>query len=73
MSNLSANVIVDEVIRGIAVGTVFRVVVEGRPVLSMSNVNFGLKLAGANLAYSVVRPVVNPLLPAAIQLPNGGK
>tara|TARA_E500000318_G_scaffold35819_1_gene34911 strand:+ start:1458 stop:1679 length:222 start_codon:yes stop_codon:yes gene_type:complete len=73
MSGLSANSIVDEVIRGIAVGTVYRVVVEGRPILSMQNVNFGLKLAGANVVYSVARPVVNQVLPGQLKLPNGGK
>jgi len=73
MSGLSANSIVDEVLRGVAVGAVYRGIVEGKPVFSMGTVNFGLKLAGANVAYSVIRPVVNPLLPAAIKLPNGGK
>lgn len=71
MDNLNVNMLVDEVLRGIAVGAVYRAVVERKPVLSMGTVNFGLRLAGANVVYSVARPIVNGVLPPAIQLPNG--
>ena len=71
MSGLSANMIVDEILRGVAVGAVYRGIVEGKPVLSMGTVNFGLRLAGANVVYSVARPVVNQVLPDAVKLPNG--
>ncbi len=71
MSGLNVNSVVDEVLRGVAVGAVYRAVVEGKPVLSMGTVNFGLRLAGANVVYSVARPVVNGVLPPALQLPNG--
>ena len=71
MSGLNVNNVVDEVLRGVAVGAVYRAVVEGKPVLSMGTVNFGLRLAGANGVYSVARPVVNGVLPPALQLPNG--
>ena len=69
--SVSASMIVDEILRGVAVAAVYRGVVEGKPVLSMGSVNFGLKLAGANVLYSVARPVINPLLPDAVKLPNG--
>ena len=69
--NLSANAIVDEVLRGVAVGAVYRGIVEGKPVLSMGTINFGLRLAGANVVYSVARPVVNQVLPDAVKLPTG--
>ena len=69
--NLSANAIVDEVLRGIAVAAVYRAVVEGKAVLSMQTINFGGRLAAANVVYSVARPVVNQVLPDAVKLPNG--
>jgi len=69
--NISANMVVDELLRGIAVGAVYRGVVEGKPVLSMGTVNFGARLAAANVVYSVARPVVNSVLPDAVKLPNG--
>ncbi len=69
--NLSANMLIDEVLRGVAVAAVFRGVVEGKPVLSMGTVNFGARLAAANVVYSVARPVVNQVLPEAVKLPNG--
>lgn len=69
--NINANMIVDEVLRGVAVAAVFRGVVEGKPVLSMGTVNFGARLAAANVVYSVARPVVNQVLPEAVKLPNG--
>lgn len=71
MSGLNANTIIDEVLRGVAVGAVYRGVVEGKPVLSMGTVNFGMRLAAANVVYSVARPVVNQVLPDAVKLPNG--
>ena len=71
MSGLSANSIVDEVLRGVAVGAVYRGIVEGKPVFSMGTIYFGLRLAGANVVYSVARPVVNQVLPSAVKLPNG--
>ena len=73
MSGISANMIIDEVLRGVAVGAVYRGLVENKPVFSMGTVNFGLRLAGANVVYSVARPVANQVLPDAIKLPNGGK
>jgi len=69
--NLSANAIVDEVLRGVAVAAVYRGVVEGKPVLSVQTINFGMRLAAANVVYSVARPVVNQVLPEAVKLPNG--
>ena len=69
--SLSANMIVDEVLRGVAVAAVFRAVVEGKSVLSMQTLNFGARLAAANVVYSVARPVVNQVLPEAVKLPNG--
>ena len=71
MSGISANMIVDEVLRGVAVGAVYRGIVEGKRVFSMGTVNFGLRLAGANVVYSVARPVANQVLPDAIKLPTG--
>jgi len=71
MSGISANMIIDEVLRGVAVGAVYRGLVENKPVFSMGTVNFGLRLAGANVVYSVARPVANQVLPDAIKLPNG--
>ena len=71
MSNLSANAIIDEVLRGVAVAAVYRGVVENKPIISMGTLNFGIRLAGANVVYSVARPVVNQVLPDAIKLPNG--
>jgi len=71
--NISANMIVDELLRGVAVGAVYRGVVEGKPVLSMGTLNFGARLAAANVVYSVARPVVNQVLPEAVKLPNGSK
>jgi len=71
MSGISADMIIDEVLRGVAVGAVYRGVVEGKPVLSMGTINFGMRLAAANVVYSVARPVVNQVLPAAVKLPNG--
>jgi len=71
MSDLSANMIVDEVLRGVAVAAVFRAVVEGKSVMSMATLNFGARLAAANVVYSVARPVVNQVLPEAVKLPNG--
>jgi hypothetical protein len=71
MESLNVNMIVDEVLRGIAVGAVYRGLVEGKPVLSMGTVNFGARLAAANVVYSVARPAVNSVLPSAIKLPNG--
>jgi len=69
--NLSANAIIDEVLRGVAVAAVYRGIVEGKPVLSQGTLAFGMRLAGANVVYSVARPVVNQVLPDAIKLPNG--
>ena len=71
MSGVSANMIVDEVLRGVAVAAVYRGIVEGKPVLSMGSIQFGLRLAGANVVYSVARPVVNQVLPSQLKLPNG--
>ena len=71
MSGLNVNNVVDEVLRGVAVGAVYRGVVEGKPVFSQGTLNFGIRLAGANVVYSVARPVVNGVLPPALQLPNG--
>jgi len=71
MESLNVNMIVDEVLRGVAVGAVYRGIVEGKPVLSMGTVNFGMRLAAANVVYSVARPAVNSVLPAQIKLPNG--
>ena len=71
MSNLSANMLIDEALRSLAIAALYRGVVEGKPVLSQGTISFAGRLAGANLLYSVARPVVNPLLPSAIQLPNG--
>ena len=71
MSGISANMIVDEVLRGVAVAAVYRGVVEMKPVFSQGTIAFGLKLAGANVVYSVARPVANQILPDAIKLPNG--
>lgn len=70
MSNLSANTIIDEVLRGIAVAAVYRGVVEMKPVLSQGTITFGLKLAGANVVYSVARPIVNQVLPDSVKLPE---
>lgn len=70
MSNLSANTIIDEVLRGIAVAAVYRGVVEMKPVLSQGTITFGLKLAGANVVYSVARPIVNQVLPDSVRLPE---
>jgi len=69
--NISANMVVDELLRGVAVGAVYRGVVEGKPVLSMGTLNFGARLAAANVVYSVARPVVNSVLPDQVKLPNG--
>ena len=69
--NLSANAIIDEALRGIAVAAVYRGVVEGKPILSQGTLAFGMRLAGANVLYSVARPIANQVLPSAIQLPNG--
>jgi len=71
MESLNVNMIVDEVLRGVAVGAVYRGLVEGKPVLSMGTINFGARLAAANVVYSVARPAVNSVLPSAIKLPNG--
>ena len=71
MDSLSVNMVVDEVLRGVAVGAVYRGLVEGKPVLSMGTINFGARLAAANVVYSVARPAVNSVLPSAIKLPNG--
>ena len=71
MESLNVNNIVDEVLRGVAVGAVYRGLVEGKPVLSMGTINFGARLAAANVVYSVARPAVNSVLPSAIKLPNG--
>jgi hypothetical protein len=73
MESLNVNMIVDEVLRGVAVGAVYRGLVEGKPVLSMGTINFGARLAAANVVYSVARPAVNSVLPSAIKLPNGAK
>jgi len=69
--NVTVNSVVDDVLRGVAVAGVYRGLVEGKPVFSMGTVNFGLRLAGANVVYSVASPVVNGVLPPALQLPNG--
>tara|TARA_R110002126_G_scaffold45412_1_gene128790 strand:+ start:1362 stop:1592 length:231 start_codon:yes stop_codon:yes gene_type:complete len=72
--SLSANMLIDEVLRGVAVAAVFRGVVEGKPVLSMGTVNFGARLAAANVVYSVARGPVNSVLSSVspqLALPNG--
>jgi hypothetical protein len=73
MESLNVNMIVDEALRGVAIAAVYRGIVEGKPVLSMGTLNFGARLAAANLVYSVARPAVNSVLPSAIKLPNGAK
>lgn len=72
--NISANMIVDELLRGVAVAAVFRGVVEGKPVLSQGTLAFGTRLAAANVVYSVARAPVNSLLTSVspqLALPNG--
>jgi len=69
--NVTANSVVDDVLRGVAVAAVYRGLVEGKPVFSQGTLNFGIRLAGANVVYSVASPVVNGFLPPALQLPNG--
>ncbi len=71
--NLNPNALVDSLLRGVATAAVYRGVWQGKPVFAMGTVNDGMKFAGANILYDVVRPLANQVLPAAINLPNGGK
>ena len=74
MSMPSANMLLDEVMRGIAVSAVFRAVFERKPVFSQGTINQGLKFAGANVVYSVARPLITQAVPQVGQLlPNGSK
>jgi len=72
MESLSVNMVVDEVLRGVAVAAVYRGLVEGKPVLSQGTIAFGARLAAANVVYSVARRPLNSALPSQLQLPNGG-
>lgn len=72
MSMPNANQLLDEVMRGIAVSAVFRGVFERKPIFSQGTINQGLKFAGANLVYSVARPVISQAVPQVGRLlPNG--
>ena len=62
MSMPSANMLLDEVLRGIAVSAVFRGVFERKPIFSQGTIN---------LVYSVARDPIAKLIPQLGQvLPN---
>ena len=63
MANVSGQMLLDEVMRGIAVSAVYRAVWERKPVFSQGTINQGLKFATANVVYSVARPVVAGAVP----------
>ena len=71
MSMPSANMLLDEVLRGIAVSAVFRGVFQRKPIFSQGTLNQGLQFAGANVVYSVARDPIAKLIPQLGQvLPN---
>ena len=72
MSMPGANQLLDEVMRGIAVSAVFRGVFQRKPIFSQGTLNQGLQFAGANVVYSVARPLITSAIPqASALLPNG--
>lgn len=63
MSNLSANSVFEEIVRGVMVSAVFRGVFQRKTVFSMGTVNDGVKYAGAGLVYRVAQPVIAGAVP----------
>ena len=68
---MDARSITDNALRGTAISAILRVAT-GRPIFVQGTLMDGVKFAGASIAYDIVKPVVNPVLPAGLKLPNGG-
>ena len=62
--------LMDNFLRSLAVSSLLRVA-RGAPVLVQGNLMDAGKFVAANIAYDVVKPVINPVLPAGLKLPNG--
>jgi len=67
---MDASKITDNFLRGTAISVILRVATQ-RPVLVQSTLMDGAKFAGASIAYDLVRPTINSVLPDAVKLPNG--
>ncbi len=63
MSNLNANSVFEEIVRGVMVSAVFRGVFQRKAVFSMGTVNEGVRYAGAGLVYRVAQPVISGAVP----------
>ena len=73
MSMIDPQMIIDAVLRGVAISAVNRAVFERKPVFSMGTINQGLRLGVASAGYDVVvRPAVQMVVPQlGSLLPNG--
>jgi len=70
--SLGTQNIMDEILRGIAISAVNRMVWERKPVFSQGTINQGFQFGIASITYNVVSPVIRGAVPQlGGLLPNG--
>ena len=72
MSGLNTQNIMDDILRGVAISAVNRLVWTRQPVFSAQTINEGFRFGMASITYSVVAPMVRTAIPQLSPLlPNG--
>ncbi len=72
MSGLNTQNIMDDILRGVAISAVNRLVWTRQPVFSQGTINDGFKFGMASITYSVVSPMIKQVVPQLSPLlPNG--